>query len=195
MKKITLIFCVFLVILSCGTNKNSTTTNTTPPPPPPVQETPAPTRTLDASGNLVGIAAKSDFLKAPFNDWFNFNYENYELNTETIEALKPLLKDAVTIKAFMGTWCGDSQEQTPVFYKILDTAGFDYKNLDMITVNRSKKTPDNLQEGLNIFRVPTFIFYKNGIELGRFVEYPRESVEADMLKILSGAAYKHSYED
>ena len=95
----------------------------------------------------------------------------------------------------MGTWCGDSQEQTPVFYKILDAADFNYKNLQMVSVDRSKKTPDNLQEGFNIIRVPTFIFYKKGKEIGRFVEYPRESVEADMLKIVSGAAYKHSYED
>ena len=61
----------------------------------------------------------------------------------------------------MGTWCGDSQEQTPVFYKILDESNFDYNHLELITVNRSKVTPDNLQEGFNIERVPTFIIYKN----------------------------------
>ena len=65
----------------------------------------------------------------------------------------------------------------------------------MITVNRSKKTSDNLQEGFDIIRVPTFIFFKDGKEIGRFVEYPRESVEADILKIVSGEPYKHSYEE
>ena len=192
MKKLVLIICVLLVNLSCGSQQNSVTIST--PNPPSVPEEPMPEPTLDASGNLIGIAAKSNFLEAPFNDWFNFNYENYTLNTETIASLKPLLKD-LTIKAFMGTWCVDSQEQTPVFYKILDATDFNYKNLEMVAVNRSKKTPDNLQEGLNIIRVPTFIFYRKGEEVGRFVEYPRESVEADMLKIVSGEAYKHSYED
>jgi thiol-disulfide isomerase/thioredoxin len=192
MKKLTLIICVLVLNLSCGSQKKSVTTTT--PNPPTVPEIPAAPPTFDADGNLVGIVAKSNFLEAPFNDWFDYNYENHELNTETIEALKPLLK-SVTIKAFMGTWCGDSQEQTPIFYKILDATDFNYKNLEMVAVDRSKKTPDNLQEGLNIIRVPTFIFYKEGKEIGRFVEYPRESVEADILKIVSGAAYKHSYED
>lgn len=191
MKKLALIICVLILNVSCGSQQNVATATKPTPPPTPV---PAPAPTLDANGNLVGIASKSDFLVAPFNDWFDFNYEDYELNTETIETLKPLLKD-ITIKAFMGTWCGDSKEQTPIFYKILDAVEFNYNNLEMVAVNRSKKTPDNLQEGLNIIRVPTFIFYEKGNEIGRFVEYPRESVEEDILKIVSGAAYKHSYED
>ena len=95
----------------------------------------------------------------------------------------------------MGTWCGDSQHETPIFYKLMDAINFDYKNLTMIAVNRSKETPDNLQEGLKITNVPTFIFYKKGKEMGRFVEYPRETLEKDVLKIVSGKLYKHSYEE
>jgi thiol-disulfide isomerase/thioredoxin len=95
----------------------------------------------------------------------------------------------------MGTWCEDSQLETPRFYKLLDSLKFDPNKLTMITVNRAKKTPDNLQEGLNIFRVPTFIFYKKNKEIGRFVEYPRETLENDILKIVSGQPYKHSYEE
>ncbi len=189
MKKLILIICILVLNFSCGNKKNITSTKM----PTPTTETPS-IATLNANGDLIGLAAKSDFLKAPFNDWFQFNSENYELNTETIEALKPLLKD-VTIKAFMGTWCGDSREQTPVFYKILDATNFNYKNLKLVALDRSKKTPNNLQKGFNIVRVPTFIFYRNGEEIGRFVEYPRETVEEDMFKIVSGAGYKHSYQD
>ena len=77
----------------------------------------------------------------------------------------------------------------------MDAVNFDYKHLTMIAVNRSKETPDNLQEGYNITNVPTFIFFKKGKEIGRFVEYPRESLEKDVLKIVSGKPYKHSYEE
>ncbi|SFS64846.1 thioredoxin family protein [Lutibacter maritimus] len=150
--------------------------------------------TKDVSGNLVGIAAKENFQVEPYNSWFQPNYDSYTLNAEVIEKLKPIINN-VTIKAFMGTWCGDSQQQTPVFYKILDATGFNYKNLQLIAVNRSKSTPDNLQEGFDIVRVPTFIFFKEGKEIGRFVEYPRETVENDILKIVSGEPYKHSYEE
>jgi len=175
MKRI--LFCVIAVItLSCSVQKKQATA------------------VLDKDENLVGIATKDSFLIEPFNEWFSFNYDNYEVNEATLKELKPLLKD-VTIKAFMGTWCSDSQEQTPVFYKILDASKFDYKNLELVAVNEHKKTPGNLQKGYNIERVPTFIFFKNGIEIGRFVEYPRESVEADILKIVSEEPYKHSYEE
>lgn len=156
------------------------------------QKNPA-TPSINEAGDIIGHTQKEHFQQAPFNEWFSFIYDDYIPDEEIVKKLKPLLK-RVEIKVFMGTWCGDSQEQTPVFYKIHDAVDYNYKNLDMIAVNRKKKTPDNLQEGLDIIRVPTFIFYKKGKELGRIVEYPQETIEADMLKILNGEPYKHSYE-
>lgn len=147
----------------------------------------------DNSGNLVGVANKESFLQAPYKTWFLHNYTAYEVDKNLATQLKPLLKK-VKIKAFIGTWCGDSKRETPAFYKILEVANYKLDKLEMITVDRSKKTPDNLQEGLNIFRVPTFIFYKNEKELGRIVEYPVKTLEEDMLAILSGKPYQHSYQ-
>lgn len=146
----------------------------------------------DIDGNLVGIAEKASFEKPPFNDWFSPNYDEYVLDMQVADALKPLLKN-VNIKAVMGTWCGDSRRETPHFYKLLDAVNFNYKNLEMITVDRSKSTPNNDQASLNVERVPTFIFYKDGKEINRFVEYPRETLEKDFLKILRDVGYKHSY--
>ena len=165
-----------IATLSCSTQKQATTA------------------VKDAGGDLVGVVTKEHFLQEPFNNWFTPNYNAYDLDEAVVEEIKPLLKN-VTIKAFMGTWCGYSTEQMPVFYRLMNEADFTYNNLELIAVNRSKKTPDNLQKGYHIIRVPTFIFFKNGEEIGRFVEYPRETVEADFLKILSGKPYKHSYEN
>ncbi|GAB7256233.1 thioredoxin family protein [Polaribacter sp. OB-PA-B3] len=144
-------------------------------------------------GDLIGFANKESFNQAPYNAWFTKNYESYKPDAATIEALKKALK-GYKIKGFMGTWCGDSKRETPRFYKILEMANFNLKNIELITVNRSKRTPDNLQEGLNIKRVPTFIFYKNNEEVGRYVEYARESLEKDILKIVTNKPYKHSYD-
>lgn len=146
------------------------------------------------SGDLVGIANKASFDQEPYKAWFDKNYEAYTMDEATVTQLKQHLK-GVKIKGFMGTWCGDSKRETPAFYKILKSADFNFKHLELVTVNRSKKTPDNLQEGLDIIKVPTFIFYKDGEEIGRYVEYARESLEKDMLKIVSGQDYKHSYEN
>jgi len=149
---------------------------------------------LNETKNLIGIKTKVDFKQEPHVEWFENNYNDYVLDKNLVQKIKRHLK-GITIKAFMGTWCEDSQHETPRFYKLLDSLKFDTNKLTMITVNRAKKTPDNLQEGLNISRVPTFIFYKKNKEIGRFVEYPRETLEKDILKIVSGQPYKHSYEE
>ena len=175
MKRI--VFCIaLLTLISCTAQK---------------KEIPA---IKDIDGNLIGIAHKKDFLQEPYLSWFSSNYNDYNIDSNILKELTPFLKN-VTVKGFMGTWCEDSQQQTPAFYKILDNANFDYKNFELITVDRNKTTPDNLQAGFEIEYVPTFIFYKDGKEIGRFVEYPRETIEEDILKIVSGLAYKHSYEE
>ncbi len=141
---------------------------------------------------LLGKANRNGFKMDAFKDWFNSGYEDYKVNSETVEKLEPLLKD-VEITIFMGTWCEDSQRETPHFYKILDAADFDESKSTLITVSEEKTTPQGFEKGKNITNVPTFIFYKNGAELGRIVEYPIESLEKDMLAILSGKEYKHAY--
>ncbi|PCH76628.1 MAG: thiol reductase thioredoxin [Flavobacteriaceae bacterium] len=179
MKKI--IFLLAFIIISCCVSTQNTTT---------VSEINA---TPNSKGALVGIANKHSFSIAPYKGWFTKKYSSYHPDPTVIKKLKKQLS-GVTIKAFMGTWCGDSKEQTPVFYKVLAAVDFEENKVQMITVNRSKKTPENLQKGYNIIRVPTFIFYKKGIEIGRFVEYPQKTVEADFLHIVNGTGYRHSYQ-
>ncbi len=179
MNKLILLFSI-IVLSSCSTQQKGV-------------ETKKVTAVKNQRGDLVGFADKESFQQAPYKTWFTQKFNTYEPNPSTVASLKESLK-GIKIKGFMGTWCGDSKRETPHFYKILKQTGFNLNNFQLITVNRSKKTPDNLQEGFNIKRVPTFIFYKNGKEIGRYVEYARESLEEDMLKVVSRKAYKHSYE-
>lgn len=144
-------------------------------------------------GYLIGIANRDSFNYDPFKKWYDIRYTQYSTDKNVIEELKPLINN-YTIKGFMGTWCGDSKRGVPRFYKILEETGFDQSYFELVTVGRNKKTPDNLQEGFDLIRVPTFIFFKNGKEVGRFVERPRETLEKDMLKILKGEPYKHAYD-
>ena len=148
----------------------------------------------DKTGHLIGYAKKSDFLKKQYKGWFEHQYKTYKTDKETVKKIKKNLA-GVSVLCFMGTWCGDSKRETPRFYKIMEEADFDFKkNFKLIALNRSKKTSDNLQAGLNIIRVPTFIFYKKEEEIGRYVEYPRETMEKDILRILERKTYKHSYQ-
>ena len=61
-------------------------------------------------------------------------------------------------------------------------------------MTRDKTTPQKYEENLNITNIPTFIFYKDGQELNRIVEFPIEDLETDMVKILNEEPYKHAYD-
>ena len=143
---------------------------------------------------LLGKANKTGLLRDPFRIWFADGYKNYNPDPETMEKLKPLLKN-VDINVFMGTWCSDSQREIPHLYKILEASGFDENKLTLIAVTEEKNTPQNYEAGLNIEYVPTMIFSREGKEMGRIVESTVETLEKDMLAILGGAHYKHTYED
>ena len=138
---------------------------------------------------LLGKINKEALSNKPYIEWFLKGYKDYQPNDAIIAKIQPLLSQ-YTIKVFMGTWCGDSRKEIPRFYKILDKAGFPLDRLTLIALSRDratyKQSPGGEQEGLNIHRVPTFIFYKNGVEINRIIESPVASLEEDVIKILQG---------
>lgn len=144
---------------------------------------------------LLGKVDENGFKDADFN-WFQKNYENYLVNDKIVEILGTKLKD-YKIKVFFGSWCGDSKREIPKFYKVLKEANFDTKNLELIAVDRKpeayKESPTGEEKGLNIHRVPTFIFYKGDREVARIVEYPKEDFERDILNIVQGQKYTSNY--
>jgi len=140
----------------------------------------------------IGIKTKAFFKQQPHAKWFIESYDGYDLDQKTIKKIKKHL-DGITIKVFMSVWCHDSHREIPRLYKILEAADFNENNIQIIALNRAKKTLNNLQEGFDIFRTPTLIFYKKGKEISRFVERPQKSLEKDIFKIVSGKNYKHTY--
>jgi thiol-disulfide isomerase/thioredoxin len=151
------------------------------------------TATKNASGDLIGITVKTDLTEQPYANWFKKQYDSYTVDEKTAKKLKKALKN-ITIKAFIGTWCRDSKREVPRLYKIIEGANFDVQNIEMIGVNRAKRAPNSLEKGFEIRRIPTFIFYEKGEEIGRYIEVSRESLEKDMLKIITKKEYKHSYD-
>lgn len=148
--------------------------------------------TKDNEPIMLGKATKVDLQKAPFDSWFTSGFENYEPNQDIINQLKDKVTN-VTVTIFMGTWCEDSQNQVPHFYKILKACQFKERGINLIAMDRDKTTPELWEKGLNITNVPTFIFYEKGQEINRIVESPKVSLEQDMLDILSNNGYKNIY--
>ena len=142
---------------------------------------------------LVGTTGFESLKEPPFADWFDPAYAAFTLEQSKIDAMKPLLED-VRILVFMGTWCEDSHRELPKFVKILKATNYPIEEVDVVAMTREKTTPQEYEEGLNITNIPTFIFFKDGEELGRIVEFPIEDLESDMVTILSGKPYKHAYD-
>ena len=142
---------------------------------------------------LVGTAAFDSLQTQPYAGWYEKQFEGYKPDAETLSQLDELLTD-VAITVFMGTWCSDSKREVPRFVKILESVGYDPDDVEVIMMNREKTTPQDYEKGMSIINIPTFIFSKDGKEIGRIVEYPIEDLETDMYKILSGEPYRHAYD-
>jgi thiol-disulfide isomerase/thioredoxin len=133
---------------------------------------------------LIGHTTLEAFNDTNFSWWWNSEYKMYDVDSMDVEKLKVKLED-VDIKIVMGTWCSDSRTEVPHFYKILDEINFPKEKVTLINVNRDKEGLENEVEGLDIDFVPTFIFYKAGEEIGRIIEMPFETLEKDILELVS----------
>ena len=115
-------------------------------------------------------------------------------NTPQTYQVTGVIKE-IDIETFLGTWCEDSRREVPRLYKILDGMGFPSREMDLITLDRDKKSGHGLEDGKNIHHVPTIIIYKKGKELGRIIESPIGSLEEDIFNILIGAGPDPNYYD
>ena len=143
----------------------------------------------DGEQILVGTIDWNGLIAENYGGWFVPGYQNYQVDEASLTQVEPVIQD-VSVTVFLGTWCEDSQVQVPQFYKMMDHLGYDITTMEVIALerleNRDLVGPNGEEKGMNITHVPTFIFYKDGEELGRIVEYPRRTIEKDMVEILLG---------
>lgn len=146
---------------------------------------------------LLGYCAASDLTREPYATWFKPGYDNYIPTADVVAQLKKAGPEKFTIKIVFGSWCGDSRRELPRMLKVLDAAGFTKDNVQLLGVYDSmavyKQGPNREEKGLNIYRVPAFLVYQKGKEVGRINEYPVESLERDLAKILQHETYTPNY--
>lgn len=136
---------------------------------------------------LIGKCTRDVFQDTSYAWWWNSEYKLYDVDSTSADSLKNKLDD-YNVKIIMGSWCSDSKTQIPRLFKIFDYLNFPSDSVKIICVDRDKKTEGNEVDGLDIEKVPTIIFYKDGKEKGRIVESPEVSLEKDILKIVSSGS-------
>ena len=146
---------------------------------------------------LIGKISAEVLRNNDHSEWFIDNYKLYKPEKEKLEQFKNSLpKVDFQFEIFFGTWCPDSRREVPRMIKILESIDVEKEKYDLIGVNQFKELPDDYSdraEKINLNRVPTIIFYKNGKEVNRYVEFAQVSLLDDLLLIVQEKNYKHSY--
>lgn len=141
---------------------------------------------------LMGKINRANLLATSYTQWFKEEYDFYRVPEDWTTDLKNNM-DGVTLKLFMGTWCEDTQRELGGMYRLLDALDFDDNTLEMFALSEYKESPEGIEKEYNITNIPTLIFYKNGVEMNRFVELPVETLAIDLKKILLGEPYQNAY--
>ncbi len=125
----------------------------------------------------------------PYNQWFDENAKKFELPNSSYDDLHQKLND-LEVNIYFGTWCSDSQYWVPQLIRLWDKLSLDRSKLHLIALDgRSehyKQGPNGEEKGKKIHRVPVFQFTKNGLEIGRIVETPKNDLLTDVAQIAYG---------
>jgi thiol-disulfide isomerase/thioredoxin len=137
---------------------------------------------------LLGDFSRGDLER--FLSIFHDNIVSYKPGPEVIRAFSEI-NQPVQVKIFLGTWCSDTKREVPRFLKILDESRTQLVRYDFFGMNRTKMDPKGNWKKYNIINLPTFIFYRDGKEFGRFIESPKgKSTDEDFIQILQSISQK-----
>ncbi|MFA8342285.1 MAG: thioredoxin family protein [Rhodothermaceae bacterium] len=133
---------------------------------------------------LIDECNRATFNIDEFEDWFYKEYSSYKPDAETLRKIEGQLFD-FDILIVMGTWCHDSRREVPRVFKILDHLAYHEPKIRLVNVDTKKRSSVIDTKKLDIQRVPTIIVYKDKEEVGRIIETPVESLEKNLVKIIS----------
>ena len=142
---------------------------------------------LDDKGKkmLKGTINRALLEKDTAFAWFKESMQYGKPNDAAVTAFQQN-KSKFTMLIFGGTWCEDTQNLLPKFYKLVDKSGYPESNITLIAVDRQKQALNNLHITYNITNVPTFIVLKEGKEVGRVVEYGKGDMVKELGEIVGG---------
>jgi thiol-disulfide isomerase/thioredoxin len=102
--------------------------------------------------------------------WFKENARYGEADISAVAALKKNGAKCSFVVLF-GTWCHDSQNLVPKFYRLMDAGGIPDSKITLIALDRKRTTVQDLQIKYQLKAVPTFIVLVDGKEVGRVLEH------------------------
>ena len=142
--------------------------------------------TMEAQNDSIPVFTGRFNLLVTDSEWFRnwISGDMPVLDDALKNRLMALDTTQIRINVFLGTWCSDSKLHVPQFLHLANMFGWKY---ELIGVNREKECPFEKKEckTWDIAYVPTFVVYRNDIEIGRIVENPQRSLAEDFDEIFS----------
>ncbi len=130
---------------------------------------------------LVGYYTYEEYQKEC--KWENFVDKEYKPKEKWMDSLQTIqLTEDLRVQLFLGSYCPDSKKWVPRFYGLKEDLPIG--NVEIISVDTTKKDEKGLWKAAKLEKIPTFIFYRGDDEVGRIVEKPRGRLEKHLFRLL-----------
>ncbi|MDA8622167.1 thioredoxin family protein [Psychrosphaera sp.] len=90
----------------------------------------------------------------------------------------------IEVKVFFGEWCHDSVREVPRLISLFEQVNNKNIKPTFYGLDTAKSDPKDEALKHSIKKTPTVIVYKGGIELGRFLEFPKTDWANDIATLV-----------
>ncbi len=130
---------------------------------------------------LVGYYSYEEYQEVC--KWDKFVDEKYTPKEKWLDSLRSLDMDRkLSMQLFLGSYCPDSKKWVPRYYALAPE--LPVANVEIISVDTTKKDEKGLWKAVDLKKIPTFIIYDGDNEVGRIVEKPKGRLEKNIFHIL-----------
>lgn len=136
---------------------------------------------LAQNAHIAGITTEQQIRDQ--HPVFDLYAKRYQPDSVAIDYLSQL-EDSIHIVTVLGTWCKDSKKHVPSLFKILEQSHNKLITTTYIGIDYNTHETDSTSGKYAIRVNPTFLVFRNGMELGRIEEEPKLSIEQDLVLIL-----------
>lgn len=143
---------------------------------------------VDSAGNKMLVGRINEKMLA--NDssfrWFYYGVNNYKPDPAWVKYIS-FYRDSFDVVIFAGTWCNDSKRLLPQFYRVMMASSYPLSHIKLYGVDHELRALGEESSQYKVSKTPTFIFLRDGKEIGRITDKVQRGMDADIVSILQSA--------
>lgn len=138
----------------------------------------------DSLGNkvLVGQIDEQTLANDSAFMWFFTGVNRYRPDTAWTKYIS-FYRDSFDVVVFAGTWCPDTKRLLPQFYRVMMNSSYPVNRIKLYGLDHHLHGADAATQ-YDVDDVPTFIFLRQGQEIGRIKDRLQRTMEQDIVSIL-----------